>query len=182
MARLTSSGFSALLMPTDEPSSAGFTNTGDPSSLRIDARRAVGILAVLRAANDPPSRCGYPCRLKGALGDVLVHGKRRRQDAASHVRLAGDFEHTLDGSVLTVRTVQNREHHVVVDGVVSNEQPAVWQAQGSRTALGAEGSVRRIDDPPGAVSVDSDRDYAVTGLDEGVVDRHGRNTRDLVLG
>jgi hypothetical protein len=78
--------------------------------------------------------------------------------------------------------VQNRKHHVVVDGVVSNEQPAVWQAEGGGTSFGAEGAVRRIDDPPGAIAVDADRNNAVTGFDEGVVDRHRRSTRDLVLG
>ena len=78
--------------------------------------------------------------------------------------------------------MQNREHHVVVDGVVSNEQPAVWQAEGSGTSFGAEGSVHRVDNPPGAIAVDADRNNAVTGLNEGVVDRHRRNTRDLVLG
>jgi hypothetical protein len=90
-----------LLMPIDEPSQAGLTNSGSPSSASTRrkslSRRAARIPAP--AGPRPPEQLAAP----------FVHAQRRGHHAAAGVGNAHQFENTLDGAVFAVAPVQRDE-------------------------------------------------------------------------
>ena len=99
----------ALLTPTDEPMFAGFTKHGQPE-LALDRVGERG--AVLAVAQHEVVRLRQAARGERALHHHLVHADRGADDPGAHVRQVGQLEQPLDGAVLAVRTVQQREHDV----------------------------------------------------------------------
>ena len=78
--------------------------------------------------------------------------------------------------------MEHREHNVVVDGAVSDEQASVRKAERRWSALRPEGAERRVHNPPVPVAIDADRDDAMARFNERVVYCHGRCARDVMLG
>jgi hypothetical protein len=139
---------------------------------------------------------------------VLVHGHGRGGHAAAHVAHAGHLEEALDGAVLAVGAVQEREHDVHVAQVLHaddarvrsvrvalvGELDEVALARGESNAgrSGGDGLAlpilefqrRRVigDAHPLAVARDPQRDHVPLGAVDSGQDAGGRRARDLMLG
>ena len=98
----------AFEIPTDEPSRAGLTNTGNPNGFSTGSSPARS--AMCRAT-------GKPAVAQHLLEEVLVHAESRSRDAGADVRDTGELEQSLDGAVLPERAVEDRQHDV--DGAES---------------------------------------------------------------
>ena len=96
----------ALPMPTDEPSRAGFTNTGGGER----DRAALADRHVVHLRD--------PVRRHQLLEDRLVHRHGGGHHAGAHVRDVEQLEEALHGAVLAEGAVQDGECHV------GAEQPA----------------------------------------------------------
>ena len=81
-------------------------------------------------ADDDVRGCGDAGGVQKHLGDLLVHARGAGEDAAAHVADAQHLEHPLDGAVLAVGAVQQRQNDVDIaqnvraGGSQSGQRPA----------------------------------------------------------
>jgi hypothetical protein len=107
------------------------------------------------------------------LEEGLVHAQGRGEHAAADVGEAEHLEQALEGAVLAVRAVQDREHEVGAEGQEVAHGLAVADDAGERD-LGRAG-------PPAAVAADAEEDGGVTRAVEGREHLGRAAERDLVL-
>ena len=104
-------GSATRAIPTDDPSRAGLTNTGRPSSAQV-------VEDGIRPFGEPGHRggavvdLGDPRAPHQLLEQHLVHADRTRLDAGADVGDVQGLQQSLDGAVLAERAVQNRKDHV----------------------------------------------------------------------
>ena len=100
-----------LLIPTEEPSRAGLTNTGVPSTVS-SWRTASGSRAPAVLANGGGGHLRHGRGGQHLLEHDLVHAQRGGQHAGADVGHVEQLEQALDGAVLAERPVQDGEHGV----------------------------------------------------------------------
>src|SRR3954447_8512313 len=162
----------ALAIPTEDPSRAGLTNTGVPStasSLRTAAGpggqrgRRLGAPAVLA-----DRRVGDLRHVRGGehlLEDHLVHAQRGGEHARAHVRHVEQLQQPLHRAVLAERAVQRWEDRL-------GAEQAAARGQRQRLALVH----------PRAGALDRHRQHLVPGGGDRLAHERGRGQRDVVLG
>ena len=122
----------ALLMPTDEPRFAGFTNSGYLQR-RFDLRHRFARRPLpLRAQQRDVLHDGQPCLREEPLHHVLVHARGRAQHARADVGDARQLEQSLNGAVLAEGAVQHRKDHI--ERAFGRRRP--WRAPGWRSSVG----------------------------------------------
>ena len=107
----------ALLMPTDDPRFAGFTNTGYfnfPTSFST----FFGSFFPIAAQDRDVLHDGQSGGDEQRLHDVFVHAGGGAEDAGANVRNVGQFEKTLNRAVFAKCAVQHRKDHINVDGSI----------------------------------------------------------------
>ncbi len=136
----SSSAASTLDTPTLEPARAGFTNTGRPSSA-ARARTTTASRSQSVRRNRHPGSDRDAGGLERDLHEVLVHAECGVEDPTARVRDLQRVEEALDGAVLAVRSMQDRQHHVdlsqPLDGAVRlhDAQRAVTARSGQSTRV-----------------------------------------------
>ena len=138
-------------IPTDEPSRAGFTNSGGFRRAQVE-RPAVAGHRVLHLR--------HPVRGQQVLEERLVHRQRGCRHARSHVGHVEQLQQPLHRAVLAERAVQHRERDVRA------EQPAAG-LQRQRPALAR----------PAAVALEQHLHGRVAGVGQAGADRLGGGER-----
>ena len=196
------SWFAASLM-----GAAGLGEDGEAEAL--DAGHAGGGVGVPLARGDQlPLAHVDAGGCQDGLGEVLVHGDGGGGHAAAHVAHAGHLEEALDGAVLAVAAMQEREHEVHVAEVLHADdarvrgirvalvgelnEVALARGQGDAGRPGGDGLAlpvlefqrRRVigDAHPLAVARNAQRDHIPLGAVDSGQDAGGRRARDLMLG
>ncbi len=110
-AALRSAARFTLLIPIDDPSALGLTNTGIAKFARQPRpkRRSVAVVGAIDREISHHRDAGVA---QQALLRVLVHPDRRAEHARAHVWDSRQLEQPLHRAVLAVGAVQHREHHV----------------------------------------------------------------------
>ena len=134
-------------MPTLEPSRAGFTMSGRPSS----RDRAIAVGARRSARSSAASGCPRPAA--SALGAPLVHGERRAHARRCRCTACRALERALHRAVLAEAAVQRDEHALEAARASSSIELALGA---DRTACASTPSrAQRLEHPLPVIERDS---------------------------
>ena len=148
--RASASSVFTLVMPTEEPRFAGFTNSGRPrSAAAAVTARSVGVPLAARHGEKGNDRDAGG--LQQPLLDVLVHADGGTQHPGADVRHVCQLEEALNRSVFAVRAVQYREHDIQP----AQRRTSARQERSDRVLPGVGGSNTSVPVPSSAGSAAS---------------------------